>query len=230
MKPSERRALEAEKRARQAAEFRERELQKEARVAEKRDKKTKPTLPEAPVEDYTAKINEDATYKKLPEGEIEVKGDGIHREGFFSNHARLIAFIITAALVLFVLGPLGVDMLVAHSRSSWNGNEKGGDKTMTVTDLVALSQKGENIEWDDLDGYKYTDNSYTKEKKTTYNHKYDIAESNDLCLEVIGSDDSDKPEIVRLIDYNSGAFIDIRTTNVSEFLAKHGYIAKLEGN
>ncbi len=225
MKPSEKRALEAEKRARKAAELREKELLKEARAAEKRDKKLNKAMPEMPAEEEPSRINAEATYEKLPEEQIEVEGDGYHRESFFSNHARLIAFIITAALVIFVVGPLGVDILVAKSRSEWNGSaEKNTGRNMTVSDLLTLSALGDEIEWGDLSGFSYSDSSYTKKGNTTYNYKYYLEESEDLCLEVIGSDKNEKPEIVRLIDYNSGAFIDIRDADTHQFLKEHGYL------
>ena len=227
MKPSERRALEAEKRARQAAEFREKELQREAEKAAKREKKKiANSAPVIPQEERQEQINVEATYTKLPEEPIDVKGDGYHREGFFSNHSRLIAFIITAALVIFVIGPLGIDMLVAYSRGERLGQVKNEGRTMTVDDLINLSAKGDSVTWVDLDDYRYTDSSYTKEKKTTYNHKYYIYENDSLCLEVIGSDKNQKPDIVRLIDYESGDFIDIRIKDARAFLKDHGYIEK----
>ena len=102
MRPSERRALEAEKKAQKEAAAREKVLEKQAQKVEKIKAKI-----DAEPTDYTAdeseRVNMDAEYRKLPEEEIEVKGDGYHRESFFGNHVRLITFIITAALVLTVL-------------------------------------------------------------------------------------------------------------------------------
>lgn len=221
MKPSERRALEEEKRRQKEAEEREKLLAAKAKRQKDRDNR------EDPIDDETER-NADKSYKKLPEEEIEVEGDGYHREGFFGSHIRLITFIITLALVLTVLGPWGIDYLVSKSRSGWV--DKGGDSNLpfiTVKQVISLSNRGDSITWENLSEYNYEDYSYEKEGKTTYNRKYYVAEDSNLCLEVIGYTNTGKPDIVRLIDYNSPegmkSYIDIRQDSAEDFLIEHGY-------
>ena len=223
MRPSERRALEAEKRAQKEAAAREKVLEKQAQKVEKIKAKI-----DAEPTDYTAdeseRVNMDAEYRKLPEEEIEVKGDGYHRESFFGNHVRLITFIITAALVLTVLGPWGIDMLVSKSRSGWAGGNEVEGIDITVNDFVRITELGRDITWKDFSGYSYDDSTYTKNGKTTYNHKYCFEENKNLCVEVIGYSDSGVPDIIRLIDYDSGEYIDVKKESARNFLAARGYI------
>ena len=233
MKPSERRALEAEKRAQKEALEAEKRAQREALEREKQLEK-KASRGENTGGDNggfgrnnetdNERLDTGAEYKKLPEEEIEVAGDGYHRESFFSNHVRLITFIISITLVLTVLGPWGIDMLVSKSRQEWNGDNSQEGKKLTVNIVIALSDKGYDMTWADLNGFGYEDSSYTKKGKTTYNHKYSFEESESLCLEVIGSTNTGSPDIVRLIDYGSGEYIDIRKEAADAFLEKHGYI------
>lgn len=222
MKPSERRAIEAEKKAQKEALERERSFEKKAKDAERYDGNNTANVPKT--DNEIERINANAEYRKIPKGDIEVEGDGYHREGFFGRNVRLITFIITATLILTVFGPLGIDMLVNKSRSTWVGNDTESGAPLTVDKVVAFSEMGYDFTWAHLDGYGYEDSSYTKKGKTTYNHKYVFVESDQLCLEVIGSSNKGAPDIVRLIDYESGDFIDIRKTDAYEFLQKYGYI------
>jgi hypothetical protein len=222
MKPSERRALEAEKRAQKEALEREKAFEKQAKDAEKYDGNNAGAVPKT--DNDSERINTNAEYRHIPKGDIEVQGDGYHREGFFGRNVRLITFIITATLVLTVLGPWGIDMMVGRSRSTWADKGAEDGVPLTVAKVVAFSEMGYDFTWAHLDGYGYEDSSYTKKGKTTYNHKYLFEESDMLCLEVIGSSDKGVPDIVRLIDYESGDFIDIRKDDAYEFLQKYGYI------
>ncbi len=242
LKPSEKRALEAQKRIKEAekranglnsndyenkesirvsAEEREKILEAKAKRQSKYDGR------EAPIDDKKER-GQDKSYRKLPEEEIEVKGDGYHRESFFGSHVRLITFIITLALVLTVLGPWGIDMLVSKSRDKWNSTNGVQDlKDITVEDIIRLSDSG-NITWEKLADYNYEDSSYEKQGKTTYNHKYYVKGNPDLCLEVIGYSDKGKPDIVRIIDYASpedmDSFADLGENSAEKFLKEHGYI------
>lgn len=222
MKPSERRALEAEKRAAKEALEREKALEKKANDAQRYDGSGGGA--ESKSESEGERLNTDAEYRKIPKGDIEVKGDGYHREGFFGSHVRLITFIITLTLVLTVLGPWGIDMLVSRSRETWAGGNIEEGILMDADRVIALSEMGYTMTWKNLEGYSYEDSSYTKKGKTTYNHKYNFEESEMLCLEVISSQDTGSPDIVRLIDYESGEYIDIREESAREFLERLGYI------
>lgn len=221
MKPSERRALEEEKRRQKEALDREKLLEAKSKRQMINDSR------QSPIDDEKER-NEDKSYVKLPEEEIEVKGDGYHREGFFGSHIRLITFIITLALVLTVLGPWGIDLLVNKSRQGWNQKSENPDLPfITVKQVISLSNQGESITWEMLAKYNYEDYTFEKQGKTTYNRKYFIAEDSNLCLEVIGYKDTGRPDIVRLIDYNSPegmkSYIDIRKDSAEDFLIEHGY-------
>ena len=222
MKPSERRALEEEKRRQKEAADREKLLEAKAKRQMVNDSR------QAPINDEKERRGGDRSYIKLPEEEIEVKGDGYHRESFFGSHVRLITFIITMALVLTVLGPWGIDLLVNKSRAGWNQTGENADLPyITIKQVISLSNKGSSITWEMLDGYNCEDYSTEKNGKTNYNRKYSIAEDSNLCLEVIGYTDTGKPDIVRLIDYNSpegmSSHIDIRKESAEDFLIEHGY-------
>lgn len=216
MKPSERRALEAEKRAEKEAAEREKLLAAKAKRQSVNDGR------ENPIDDKRER-RDDATYVKLPEEEIEVKGDGYHRESFFGNHVRLITFIITAALVLTVLGPWGIDMLVNKSRSEWNDVDGVTSKIeMTLNDVRSLANKGDRLKWEDLADFNYDDYSFEKEGKQTFIREYPVSGSI-LILRVGGSTDTGSPEYVRLINYSEGASIDdIRKEDVDVFIDAYG--------
>ena len=95
MKPSEKRALEAEKR-RRAEEIRLRS--------------------ENPEE-----TSEDVSLRSLQQTE---RNTSQHREGFIQSHIRLITFFVTVILVIFVLSPIGIDLFIANRRDkSVSGGE-----------------------------------------------------------------------------------------------------------
>ena len=98
---------------------------------------------------------------------------------------------------------------------------------ITVKQVISLSNQGESITWEMRANYNYEDYTFEKQGKTIYNRKYFIAEDSDLCLEVIGYKDTGRPDIVRLIDYNSPegmkSYIDIRKDSAEDFLIEHGY-------
>ena len=272
MKPSERRALEAEKRAREAAEWREKELQRQAKKAEKSEKKSDDygiemfdsaglerfdengeyiSEPEASTTSeenfadenkprrkerysgsrsenergrttYTERLNEKAEFVKLPEKEIEVKGDGYHRESFFSNHARLIAFIVAATVAIFVVGPLGYDTYL-NIRDYLNGGQEVGGKTLTVEGVEALVEMGAYLPWVELDKYEHT----------KYGDVIEIAiEGTDLTLRAERTKDGKYPDYVRLIHYYCGEFIkDIRSAEpeeIEKFFSDH--VTEIEKN
>lgn len=207
MKPSERRALDAERRAREAAEWREKELEKQAKKQAKKNG-TPPPPPKKQETADTERVNMDATYQKLPEKEIEVKGDGYHRESFFSNNARIIAFIVTTVVVLFVVGPLGYDIYL-NIKDHQSSSSAVQGKAMTADDVVSLAKKGSGLTWDELAAYEHTGIS---------DETIEISiEGTGIILQVERAKGNARPEIVRLIDYNGGRYInDIRKASSSE--------------
>ena len=142
MKPSEKRALDAEKRAQREAEQREKLLEAKSKRQE--------SLAERRTEEESERVNTSADYKKLPEEEIEVQGDGYHRESFFGRNVKLITFIVCMALILTVLGPGGVDMLVEKSRAQYVNDEIVNRIDLSVSGLELLADMGSTLSWDDL--------------------------------------------------------------------------------
>lgn len=206
MKPSERRALDAERKAREAAEWREKELEKQAKKeAKKQGIAYKPK--EEPLD--TERIDTTATYTKLPEKEIEVKGDGYHRESFFSNNARIIAFIVATVLVLFVFGPLGYDIYLNVSDYLERADAVEG-KVMNEATLIAIAESGKYLTFADLAVYEHT--------SLGDGEVIEIAvEGTNLTLHVEKAAKGDYPDVVRLIDYANGRYIDdIRYAKASE--------------
>ena len=215
MKPSERRALEAEKRARQAAEYREKELQEQAKKSAK-----KAGIAYNPPKETvdTERIDTNATYTKLPEKEIEVKGDGYHRESFWSNNVRLIAFIVTTVLVLFVFGPLGYDIYLNLNDYLEQGDAVDG-KVMNEEILLSLASNGKYLTWTDLEAYEHT--------SLGNGNVIEIGiEGTNLTLHVEKSKKSNYPDIVRLIDYANGTYIDdiryAKASEIKDFIASPG--------
>lgn len=212
MKPSERRALEAEKRAQREAAEREKYLEKRS------SKKEEP----AKEEQETERVNMNASYVKPPEEEIEVKGDGYHRESFFGRNVKLITFIICMALILTVLGPWGIDMLVEKSRAQFVDKQINNKIALTVSGLELLADMGKSLTWDDLANLNCTVFEDSKDIVKEYS-----IEGTYLTLRVEGTSSSQYPEIVRLIHYDSGEYVnDIRTQSIDSLLAKFGPEAK----
>ena len=124
MKPSERRALEAEKRAQREAEAREREL------TEEKTEKAQKEQPSAEESETTPDIKADEKpYRR--------------KEGFFQSHIRLITFIITATLILTVFGPLGVDMLVAAKNDKIVNNKED----ISIETVYKIYDLYDSVQW-----------------------------------------------------------------------------------
>ncbi len=241
MKPSERRALEAEMRAQKEAEQREKLLEAKSKRQESANHGAvhNPATPSR-----EEKMNSDAEYKKLPEEEIIVKGDGYHRESFFGRHVKLITFIICLTLILTVIGPWGVDRMVDKGRQDIYGDEVVNKNDLSVNGVMLLAQMGETITWDSFSNLNYIDYSFEKNDVLTQIREYPI-EGTSLVLRVGGTETgkvieyklkgtnivlfrksdlklSETPDYVRLIDYSSGEFIDdIRKDDVTVFLSQY---------
>ena len=235
MKPSERRALEAEERARKEAEQREKLLEAKAK---------RTSTPEAQRDYESERIKSDTGYKKLPEEEIVVKGDGYHRESFFGRHVKLITFIICLTLILTVIGPWGIDRMVDKGRQDIYGDEVMNKNDLSVKGVMMLAQMGETITWDTFENLNYIDYSFEKNDVLTQIREYPI-EGTSLVLRVGGTETGkvteykitgtnivlfrksdmklpETPDYVRLIDYSNGEFVDdIRKDDVAVFLSKY---------
>ena len=199
MKPSERRALEAEKRARAEAEARERELT--------REREDSYAYAQAPVEEPDSPPQNDTSTPMAEEVKYKRK------EGFFQSHVRLITFIITTALVVFVLGPLGIDMLVAARNDKTVQNKED----MSMSAVYSVHDSAELIEWKHFSKFNYTD--YSGDYKTgNYRIREYPIKGSSLMLKVGGPEIKNRPDYVYLIDYETGEYIDVLLDDPREFV------------
>ena len=184
MKPSERRALEAERRAQKEAEAREIEL--------------------------TSKKKEEASNEQpiTVEGAPNINTDEkpyVRKEGFFQSHIRLITFIITATLIITVFGPLGVDMLVAKKNDKIVNNKED----ISIETVYKIYDLYDSVQWGSFKNFNYTDYSDKIEGTLIYEREYPVKDSR-LVVKAGGSSLSDKPEYIYLIDYRDGVRIDLK--------------------
>lgn len=85
--------------------------------------------------------------------------------------------------------------------------------TLSLNDVIILSQKGEDLTWADFDGYAYTDIG-----SGLYIYRYEI---DSLFSLMVGGTPSVPPIYIRLVDNRDDtAFIDIRTEDVEAFIAQ----------
>jgi hypothetical protein len=227
--------LEAEERARKEAEQREKLLEAKSKRA---------SNPETQNHYESERIKSDAGYKKLPEEKIVVKGDGYHKESFFGNHVKLITFIICAALIITVVGPWGLDRMVDKGREEVFGKEIENKTELSAAGVLLLADMGDSLTWEAFSNLSGVDYSYEKDGVKTHIYEYPV-KGTGLYLRVGGSEVGtvhefvitgtnivlfrranvklpESPEYVRLIDYESGAYVnDIRKDDVRAFLASY---------
>ena len=135
------------------------------------------------------------------------------KEGFFQAHVRLITFIITAALVMTVLGPLGIDMLVA----SKNNNSVTNLKDMDIDTVYLIHDNASIIEWKNFKNFNYSDYSYESNSGRYTVREYPIANSR-LVLKVGGPSLDSFPEFIQLIDYRSGEYVNVLVDDPRDFV------------
>jgi len=198
MKPSEKRAL-REAKLREAEEA----AKKEVEEAILRD-------------DAAALVTEDSSRPTDGLEPSSVEQERVpyrRREGFFQAHVRLITFIITATLVMTVLGPLGIDMLVA----SKNNPTVTDRKDMEMATVFLIHDNAATIEWKNFKNFNYTDYSYENRSGKFTVREYPIANSR-LVLKVGGSSLSAFPEYIQLIDYRSGEYVNVLVEDPRDFV------------
>ena len=190
MKPSEKRAL-REQRLREAEE----PAQLENSAPDVMQSGAVEDLPQEPI------VQEYKPYKR--------------KEGFFQAHVRLITFIITATLVMTVLGPLGIDMLVASK------NNKGVTnlKDMEMETVFLIHDNASVIGWKNFEKFNYTDLSYESRTGKYFVREYRIANS-DLVLKVGGPSTKNHPEYIQLIDYRSGEYVNVLVDDPRDFVRR----------
>lgn len=203
MKPSERRAMQAEKHAQREAEARERELEGMARNKEDGIPKNDEATNSAPDAQGERAQNSNSTpYKR--------------KEGFVQSHVRLITFIITSLVVLFVLGPLGVDMLVAKRNQATVQNKED----ITIEMVCRIYDSYKSIDWDSFDDYNYDDHSDRKEGYLIIEREYPVKDTA-LVVKAGGSSRYQKPEYIYLIDYKTGNIVNLAKEDPREYIKSH---------
>lgn len=197
MKPSEIRAM---------REAMRREAEEEAR---KKAEEVNSPKASAQVEDKPEALGALEPEQKLEEERKPYK----RKEGFFQAHIRLITFIITATLVMTVLGPLGIDMLVA----SKNNNSVTNLKDMDIDTVYLIHDNASIIEWKNFKNFNYSDYSYENNSGRYTVREYPIANSR-LVLKVGGPSLDSFPEFIQLIDYRSGEYVNVLVDDPRDFV------------
>ncbi len=89
-----------------------------------------------------------------------------------------------------------------------------GQKFLTLSDVLALAQKGEDLTWEDFSGYKSFETG-----SGLYIRVYEI----DGCFEVWigGGSPVGKPMYIRLKHMESGEFADITKDDLASFIKRH---------
>ena len=88
-----------------------------------------------------------------------------------------------------------------------------GTKKLTLDDVIELSSKGDELVWEDLDGYEGYETG-----SGLYIVKFDIDDN--YTLIVGGTGAVGKPQYAHLT-YNDDTYIDIRTEDVEAFIAEN---------
>ncbi len=188
MKPSERRALKAE---RQSSELKKADL--------------KPQAEQISADD--GKISDGCTDE----------GTGYKRkEGFFQSHIRLITFIITASLILTVFGPLGIDMIIRNQR----GEIVDDKQDISLDAVLSIYDNRDRIQWGNLKNFNYADYSYDS-KTGKYNVREYPVDGTRLTLKVGGSNMSNVPDYIYLMDYETEEYVNILKQDPREFIRNH---------
>ena len=196
MKPSERRAMQAQKQA----EARERELEKlngqraqTEQAAERQEaKNTLPGVQQAADEN--------------------VRGGA---KGFLFRHAKLIAFLVTSVLIICVFSPFAVDRLL-DSRE--NAGVVGNKKNLSIEAVYSIADNYGSITWKSFEKFNYTDMS--RDDGTYFTREY-FVDGSKFVLRVGGYDLDDVPEYIYLMSYADEDYVNLANGNVREFVKKY---------
>ena len=135
------------------------------------------------------------------------------KEGFFQSHVRIITFVI-ATIVVLILGPLGIDMLIASEKQV---NKVTNLEDITLQEVYAVHDNAAIIKWEYFEDFNYEDHSRTVDGEKYLAREYPIAGTS-LVLRVEGFEDKPYPEIIRLIDYTSGKHVNVLTDDPRDFV------------
>ena len=189
MKPSERRALMAQREAEKLKAEQSAELDENSSQPEKAPKKQRE--------------------------EDQAKPRKIKTEGFFSNHARLIAFIVTSILIVTLFSPFAIDMFLEGQKDKNTVSDK---KDMTVQHVYAIADNYGSITWKSFEQFNYTDMS--RDDGKYYTREYPIADTL-LVLQVGGKTLSGQPEYIYLISLTDAEYINVAKDSVKLFVNKY---------
>lgn len=176
-----------------------------------KEKKTKPVGTESP---YVA-VEDKPAYAPVPP--VREEGEGYVRKRTFSDwmfeHVKLIAAIATALAILALVLITDVVDVVHNLITQTQQAEKEEISLLTVG---ALSEKGDQIIWSDLDGYYR--NITTANQSVTWmlpvkGTQYEIW--------ISGFDTDRYPVYVRLYDMKTGDYIELGKDDFVSFIDSH---------
>ncbi len=189
MKPSEKRALKAEKLA---------QAEKEAFEGNDSAHKMTENFSDVKATEEHGENTDNVSYKR--------------REGFFQSHVRLITFLITGTLV-FVAFCFGIDGYV----KKLNDNIVHSVQDIDMQSVFSVYDNAEVIEWKNFKNFNYEDHGYETENGKYYVREYPISDSR-LVLKVGGPAIRNRPEYVQLIDYRTGQYINVFNEDPRDFI------------
>ncbi len=201
MKPSEKRALQAEKRARAEAEARAKESKKEA---------DDPMVAETADDDAVGGEYEWGSHQS--EEKVNAKPYK-RKEGFFQSHVRLITFIVTTVFLFLFVSPFAVDMIVKFRNDKTVHNMQDID----IESVYSIYDNAEIIEWKNFRNFNYTDYSYDAKEGKYFVREYPVSNSR-LVLKVGGPSLDPKPDYIQLIDYRTGQYINVFNEDPRDFI------------
>ena len=87
-----------------------------------------------------------------------------HTENFFTNHVKLITFLVCIAIFLALFGPFSVFRI-----KEWVQAKQNEEVLLTEADVARLVDKGGALRWSDFDGY-----TGKQVGQVGYTYKYDV--------------------------------------------------------
>ena len=214
MKPSERRALLEKKRAEKEAE-----AQRRAEAAAYGDETNESVDYIKPIKPTASRYIPFLGKKERAESEDKVE----KKEGFFSKHVMLITGII-ASLVVICGVVFGIDYLKDFvNDNQFTVYNDGVDISMAEVNI--LHDNFYAVQWRHLEGFNYTDYSYTKKGGKYILREYPI-EGTELVVRMGGPENQKEPDFIYVRDYESGEYIDISVDDPRYFFDERGYTVK----
>ena len=131
-------------------------------------------------------------------------------EGFASRNAKTITFLVTLAVLLLLIGPISVFTIYRQL----TGIREYDGEVMTEEDIILLGNLGVDFRASYLRGYERSESK--SDGRRTY-----IVKTEKYILNVVENEETGEVIVSLLTDKDSGDCIDIRVSDVEEFLASH---------